>query len=156
MHVRTKQSEIKRLNQHKPEKDKLSVDVVLESGDLLIFGGKCRRVGHCVSQIQYSVRPANLPLTLGRLNVTLRCDPETVGRLQGEAAQQALLHALNPARPATSAGVHASAHSRETSDAVTEIAAAGIPDSDHHACSPCSARRATGSTPKRLPGPGDV
>jgi alkylated DNA repair protein (DNA oxidative demethylase) len=47
-------------------------DVVLESGDLFVFGGPARRAYHGVPKVLADTAPPGLRLDHGRLNVTLR------------------------------------------------------------------------------------
>jgi alkylated DNA repair protein (DNA oxidative demethylase) len=47
-------------------------DVVLASGDLLVFGGPNRRIYHGVPKVQGGTAPAELGLPPGRLSITLR------------------------------------------------------------------------------------
>lgn len=47
-------------------------DLVLESGDLLVFGGEERRVYHGVPKVMAGTAPPGLGLPPGRLSITLR------------------------------------------------------------------------------------
>ncbi len=47
-------------------------DVVLESGDLFVFGGASRRAYHGVMRLQPQTAPAGLEVAGGRFNVTIR------------------------------------------------------------------------------------
>ena len=47
-------------------------DVVLTSGDLLVFGGESRRIFHGVPKVQAGTAPADLGLPPGRLSITVR------------------------------------------------------------------------------------
>jgi alkylated DNA repair protein (DNA oxidative demethylase) len=48
------------------------VDVVLRSGDLLVFGGRNRRIYHGVPKVLAGTGPADLGLPPGRLSITVR------------------------------------------------------------------------------------
>jgi alkylated DNA repair protein (DNA oxidative demethylase) len=47
-------------------------DVRLESGDLLVFGGRNRRIYHGVPKVFDGAAPAGLGLPPGRLSITIR------------------------------------------------------------------------------------
>jgi len=47
-------------------------DVILESGDLLVFGGANRRIYHGVPKVRSGTAPDGLDLPPGRLSLTLR------------------------------------------------------------------------------------
>ena len=47
-------------------------DVVLESGDLFVFGGPSRRAYHGVPKVMAATGPLDLGLERGRFNVTVR------------------------------------------------------------------------------------
>jgi alkylated DNA repair protein (DNA oxidative demethylase) len=47
-------------------------DVVLASGDLLVFGGPARRIYHGVPKVLSGTAPPGLGLPAGRLSITLR------------------------------------------------------------------------------------
>ncbi len=47
-------------------------DVVLQSGDLLVFGGPSRRIHHGVPKVLDGTGPADLGLPPGRLSITVR------------------------------------------------------------------------------------
>ncbi len=48
------------------------VDVVMRSGDLLVFGGVNRRIYHGVPKLLAGTRPSHLGLPPGRLSITVR------------------------------------------------------------------------------------
>jgi alkylated DNA repair protein (DNA oxidative demethylase) len=48
------------------------IDVELRSGDLLVFGGPCRRIYHGVPKVMDGTGPDALDLPEGRLSITLR------------------------------------------------------------------------------------
>jgi alkylated DNA repair protein (DNA oxidative demethylase) len=47
-------------------------DLVLSSGDLLVFGGPARRIYHGVPKVHDGTAPATLGLAPGRLSITVR------------------------------------------------------------------------------------
>jgi hypothetical protein len=61
----------------------LECTIRLNSGDLLIFGGRCRLIQHGISTFYPSTKPAELVMRGGRLNCTLRCDPWAVETVKG-------------------------------------------------------------------------
>ena len=48
------------------------VDLVLESGDLVVFGGPNRRIFHGVPKVHAGTGPMDLGLPPGRLSITVR------------------------------------------------------------------------------------
>jgi len=58
----------------RPEMDGFpnEIEVVLKSGDVVIFGGRSRKIKHAIPKPPKGVRPVNLGMVPGRLNCTLR------------------------------------------------------------------------------------
>lgn len=54
--------------------------ILFESGDILIFGGRCRNIWHSIYQIHPNTSPDLALIKGGRLNFTLRFTPELKGR----------------------------------------------------------------------------
>jgi len=55
-------------------------EVVLESGDVILFGGPCRYIKHTVQEILLNRIPKSWPYNPGRFSFTFRDAPEAVGR----------------------------------------------------------------------------
>lgn len=55
-------------------------EVVLESGDVLLFGGPCRYIKHTVQEVLLDHLPKAWPYGQGRFSFTFRDAPEAVGR----------------------------------------------------------------------------
>jgi len=55
-------------------------EVVLESGDVLLFGGPCRYIKHAVTEVILDRLPESWPYPPGRFSFTFRDAPEAVGR----------------------------------------------------------------------------
>jgi alkylated DNA repair dioxygenase AlkB len=54
--------------------------VLLESGDVLIWGGPCRMLLHCVRKVSSNTCPDYLPIKDVRLNFTFRDAPNVIGK----------------------------------------------------------------------------
>jgi alkylated DNA repair dioxygenase AlkB len=55
-------------------------EIVLRSGDVLLFGGPCRYIKHTVQEVLLDDLPQSWPLGPGRFSFTFRDAPEIVGR----------------------------------------------------------------------------
>jgi len=55
-------------------------EVVLMSGDVLLFGGPCRYIKHTVQEVLLDDLPESWPYGPGRLSFTFRDAPEAIGR----------------------------------------------------------------------------
>ena len=58
----------------------LAHKIYLESGDVTIFGGKCRYIYHSIPRIHQATAPNFLPFQGARLNFTFRYAPKIIGQ----------------------------------------------------------------------------
>ena len=77
----------------------LKCEVKLNSGDLLIFGGSSRLITHGINKFYENTRPEGVNIRSGRLNVTMRCDPWTIGKIKGEEEMNEILKKLHETPP---------------------------------------------------------
>jgi hypothetical protein len=55
-------------------------EIILTSGDVLLFGGPCRYIKHTVQEVLLNELPESWPHSPGRFSFTFRDAPEAVGR----------------------------------------------------------------------------
>ncbi|MCA9508870.1 MAG: alpha-ketoglutarate-dependent dioxygenase AlkB [Myxococcales bacterium] len=58
----------------------LAYKILIESGDVLVFGGPARKIWHGIHKIIPNTSPGYLPLKNSRINYTFRCTKSLLGK----------------------------------------------------------------------------